>query len=139
MFIFDDITRYNPETGVPIKVRGIKEIRCDFTGKLIEEESSAHPLYRFDYENEDPCFGSCSEEFAFGKEHNVDMYQFLSGQYHFYYDIDTCEDSSASMLESYFKDNGPGCSFADICRGYRLETARKLVSEKTIECSQLNN
>lgn len=136
MEIFHSVKRFNDKTGKPFQKWVHKETRCDFTGELIDEDgdTSAYPSYKLDYGDSDPCFGSCDDEFEFGKKHDVPMFEFLSGTYHFLSDSYTDRDACADMIQSFA---GEKISFANMCRASRIKTAAKLIEQKIITPDQL--
>lgn len=128
MKIYHQTTRYHERTGKPYKVNVLKEIRCDFTGVVIQSESDALS-YHMDYGDEDPCFGSDGDAFALGKEHGVNVYAFLSDAYHF------DEGACVSMMEA---EIASGLDFAQMCEKSRVATARSLIVKGIIKPEQLS-
>ncbi len=149
MYIYKQLIKYDEDNGTPYSIWGVKEYRCDFTGKLIDsdENSSSYPNYILGYGDSDPCFGSCGEEYEFGEKYHIPMYEFLSNEYMFltssydennnyydennnYIDINAC----AEMIKSFTDKN---MSFDEMCRSARIKTAEKLILNKTIKPEQL--
>lgn len=140
MKIYEQVTRFDPKNGKPYQEWAFKEIRCDFSGKLIDENNSSYPNYSLKYEDSDPCFGSDGEEFAFGKKHKVPIYEFLNSDYHFftdgcdedgnYIEYNGCVDMMSKLIKHYM-------SFDGMCRYSRINTAKKLIEDGTITSEQL--
>ena len=142
MKIYHQVTRYRSSTGKPYLRWEFKEIRCDFSGRVIDEDLNSHsyPNYNLQYDDQDPCFGSGGDEYHFGQEYGVDMFEFLSGTYHFitgsynedgeYVDYNACVE----MMKSLINKN---ISFDAMCRASRIKTAIKLIKEGTILPEQL--
>lgn len=141
MVIYDKVKRFNSVTGKPVEAWIEKEIRCDYTGELVDYDNS-YCVYHLDYNDQDPCFGSGGDEFKFGKDFEVEMHSFLSGTYHF-----KAEDggfAERDMFEEVLKNCDKKKSewhrcytFDAICRYARIRTARRLIEKKIIKPEQL--
>jgi hypothetical protein len=140
MKIYHQVTRFSSRTGKPRKVMELKELRCDFTGTVIDlDDAPPYPAYVFDYRDADPCFGSDEEVLAFGDKHNINMYAFLSDEYVFDNGNNGLgADACALMLRKYCSA-GDNYTFADICKMSRLATAQKLLDDKVITSDQLQS
>ena len=138
MKIYHQVERFHPRTGKPSMVTELKELRCDFTGVVIDpDERSPYPTYHLDYGDSDPCFGSDADAFAFGKQYNVNMYAFMSDAYVFDNGDNGAEtDACALMLRRHINKKST-CTFADLCRAARFATAKKLLADKVITPDQL--
>jgi hypothetical protein len=131
MNIYERVKRFDRLTGKPCFEVQWKEVRDDFTGKIIVDYGM-YCSYGLEYGSSDPCFGSGGDEYNFGVKYHVNVYQFLGEDYHF--DNDT--DSEVKMMKEFIKNNrrGDGTieTFADMCRTARIRTATKLIEEKVI-------
>lgn len=146
MKVYEVATRYNQMTGKPYQVKVFKEIRCDYTGEVIEFEEHGCD-YHLDYEDRDPCFGAGDEEYAFANKYMIDAFVFLSEPYHFRAEgggsdlaysaeaimmrevISKCKDKSSPWYNCY--------TFDAICRAARIATATRLLEEKVLVPEQL--
>ena len=137
MIIYDKCTRYSEISGEPYESYIFKEIRCDFYGVVIGEDTDFHyePSILFDYQDSDPCFGSDGEEFDFGKKYNIPMFAFLNSEYHFLSDYYNSKFANVDMMR-YHLANGD-MSFENMCRVSRIETAIKLIESGVITPRQL--
>ena len=140
MKIYQDVKRFSAKTGKPSGTkRELKEIRCDYTGVILSEDldENPYPTYHLDYGSSDPCFGSGGDEYEFGEKYSVDMFPFLSDEYVFndssYQKVGAC----AAMIKHFAGGEG-ACSFADMCRISRIETAKRLIENGTIIPIQIN-
>ena len=140
MKIYHQVQAFHQRTGESYKVTELKELRCDFTGAVIDpDEGSPYPTYHLDYGDSDPCFGSDGDAFEFGKQHGINMYAFMSDEYIFDNGGNGLEtDACALMLRKYCKGKNTS-TFADICRDARLATVKKLIADKVITPDQLQD
>jgi hypothetical protein len=131
--IYEKVTKYRSDNGKPYSTWEFKEYRCDFTGAVISEDENtdSYPHYKLDYAEQDPCFGSGGDEYDFGKKFKINVYEFLSGTYHFItIEQNACFDMMKHLID-YKMD------FADMCRYSRIKTACKLIGDELIESEQL--
>lgn len=138
MKIYSEVTKFNTRTGKPYSSFEKKEVRCDFTGVVIDSDyASPYPTYKLDYGDSDPCFASDGDAFEFGKIHGIDMYQLMSDEYVFDNgDNGLKTDACALMIKKFSRGKGH-MTFADMCRYARLETAKKLIKDGIITADQL--
>ncbi len=108
-----------------------KEIRCDFTGKVVEYGSVS---YSIDWNEYDPCFGNLDGEDALMDLFGVDVRDLMSQEYTYY-------SNSDGHCESYnmFKEILKYSSLEDTMRYFRAKAALKLINDGTIEPYQLNS
>ena len=139
MLIYDKVKRFDSITGKPTEKWTFKEIRCDYTGTVLENYYCA---YNLDYGDQDQCFGAGDEEFKLGRDLKIDMFQFLSQTY--YFSLDGAECAEFQMMEEAIKNcKNPKSewyrcnTFDSICRRSRIKTARKLVEDNIIAPDQL--
>lgn len=128
MIIYQTVPRFNPKTGKPMKPdREWKEIRCDFSGRVVDsldgEYSNYYCSYVLDYQNKDSCMGASGEEYEFGAKHKIDMHEFLSQPYVIFQDAYTGESEEHKFLKSLAKYE----SLDDALRSMRIKTAKKLI------------
>jgi hypothetical protein len=147
MIIYDKIKRYNPVTGEPTEKWVEKEIRCDFTGEVLDYDNY-YCAYNLDYGNQDPCLGSSGEEYELGKALDIYMFPFLVQTYHFISDGSDSKDGIAEwrMMEEALKNCKKKDSewyrcytFDSICRHARVRTAYRLIRENIITPEQLKS
>jgi len=139
MIIYEKVKRFDPITGKPTEKWAQKELRCDYTGVVLDYDNNgptSYCSYYLDYEDHDPCFGSSGAEYEFGKEFDIDMFHFLSKTYHFFQPglhvpwefaefmmmkeaIENCENKKSAWYRCF--------TFDSICRQARINTARKLM------------
>lgn len=149
MKIYEDATRYDPVTGKPYKKKTFKEIRCDYTGQILDAFDDMYVQYHLDYEDRDPCFGASGEEYEFGQKHKISVHEFLSEPYHFYANgggSDLKDAAEAVMMREAIgecnKKKSPwhNCyTFEAMCRAARILTATKLIDEGIITPDQLES
>lgn len=148
MIIYEKVKRFNPVTGEPVEKWAAKEIRCDYTGEVLDYDSY-YCTYDLNYGDQDPCLGSDGPEYDLGKEFKIEMYSFLAQTYHFLSvgGTDSKEDTAEwAMMEEALKNcTNPESewyrcyTFDSICRHSRTRTARRLIEEKVITPEQLSN
>jgi hypothetical protein len=148
MIIYDKVKRFNSETGEPVERWVQKEVRCDYTGKVLDYNDfgpESFCTYQLSYGDHDPCFGSSGDEYQLGKDFKIDIHAFMSQEYHFYSGVADTKDQYAEwqMMEEAMKDcRNPKSewyrcyTFDAICRVARCRTARKLVDDKVITPEQ---
>jgi hypothetical protein len=148
MIIYKCIQKFNRDSGKPEMVKVFDHIRCDYTGKEIDDcENMTYANYTLDYGDSDPCFGAGGDEFKFGQDYSIDVHTFLSEQYHFIdgqgsYHQDTCHQMMKEALANHEKQDSPWeyCySFSSMCRAARILTAKRLIEDKVIEPWQLSS
>lgn len=140
MIIYQSVKRFNILTGEPYLQKEFKEIRCDFTGEVIDEDLGySYCNYHLNYGNADPCFGSGEEEYDFCHKYDIDAFTFLSDTYHFIQDHSSGRCTETEMMIEHLKDVGEYDmpTFANMCRASRIETAQKLIDAGTIKASDL--
>lgn len=145
MLIYGLTKRFNQLTGEPEHIKTLKEVRCDYTGLILDGFDDQYCVYHLDYEDRDPCFGSGDEEFKFGEEFNINMFEFLSNPYHFYVlgGEDGCYAETQMMEKALANANKKksewhNCyTFDAMCRQARILTARKLINDGAITSDQL--
>jgi len=146
MIIYEKVKRFDPITGKPTEKWGFKEIRCDYTGVVLDYENY-YCTYNLDYGDQDPCLGSSGEEYQLRQDFNIDVFQFLSQTYHFLA-VGGADDKESfaewQMMEEALKhcksrkNEWYRCfTFDAICRHARCRTARKLIQSKEITPEQL--
>ena len=146
MIIYDKVKRFDSITGKPIEKWVFKEIRCDFTGVVLDYDNY-YCTYDLNYGDMDPCFGSSGEEYKLGKDFHIDVFQFLSQTYHFL-SVGGVDDKAScaewQMMEEALKNCTKKKSewyrcytFDSMCRHSRIRTASKLIEENTIIPNQL--
>lgn len=134
MYIFELVNKFHPDTGEPIQVKKLKEIRCDFTGEVLSSVTQ-YASYHLDYQDYDACWGSSGSEFEFSQKYAIDdISGFLSSPYHFLADYDLQKFAERKMIKKYWNEY----TFADMCRASRIETAGRLIEEKIITLDQLS-
>ena len=146
MNIYEKVKRFDPITGQPTERYDFKEVRCDYTGEVIDYDSY-YCTYNLNYDGQDPCFGSGGEEYRLGKEAKIDVFQFMSQTYHFLSvgGSDAKEDIAEwQMMEEAMKNCRNSKSewhrcftFDSICRHARCRTAFKLIKDGIIKPEQL--
>lgn len=148
MIIYDKVKRFNSETGEPVERWVQKEVRCDYTGKVLDYNDfgpESFCTYQLSYGDHNPYFGSSGDEYQLGKDFNIDIHAFMSQEYHFYSGGADTKDQYAEwqMMEEAMKDcRNPKSewyrcyTFDAICRVARCRTARKLVDDKVITPEQ---
>lgn len=150
MIIYDKVQRFNPVTGKSIEKWIQKEIRCDYTGKVLDYDNfgpESFCTYSLNYGDQDACFGAGGDEYKFGKDFGIEVFPFMSQEYHFYSGggSDAKEDYAEwQMMEETMKNCKKSNSewhrcytFDAICRVARVRTARKLIEDKVITPEQL--
>ena len=150
MIVYNKVKRFNSETGEPVERWVQKEIRCDYTGRVLEYSDfgpESYCSYHLDYDNHDPCFGSGGDEYQLGKDFKIEVFPFMAQEYHFYSGggSDTKEEYAEwQMMEEAIencknpKSEWHRCyTFDAICRQARCRTARKLIENKAITPEQL--
>lgn len=151
MRIYEKVKRFDPVTGKPVEKWAFKEVRCDFTGEVLDYDEygpESYCSYQLDYDGHDPCFGSSGDEYDLGEKHDIDMFQFLSAEYHFKSvgGSDDPEDFAEAMM---MKEAVANCTkrksewfrcftFDACCRTARTRTAKRLIEEKVITPDQLS-
>lgn len=145
MKIFGTAKRFNQITGEPEEVWVFKEVRCDFTGEVLDDNEYCR--YGLNYENQDPCFGAGGEEYEFGQKYGIDIWEFLDYEYAFA--SIGGSDEPEHYAESLMMNEAVGnfmdertewyrCfTFDAMCRHSRIRTAKRLIEEKIIEPQQL--
>lgn len=152
MIIYDKVKRFDSVTGKPIERWIEKEIRCDYTGKVLGYNDfgpESFCTYNLNYGDHDPCFGVPGEEYQLGKDFHIEVFPFLSQAYHFLTvgGTDNKEDCAEwQMMEEALKNCKKSnnewfrChTFDAICRAARCRTARKLIEDKVITPEQLED
>lgn len=150
MIIYDKVQRFHPVTGKPVEKWIQKEIRCDYTGRVLDYSDfgpESYCTYNLNYGDHDPCFGSSGDEYQLGKDFNIEVFPFLSQEYHFYSGggsdtkdqyaewqmmeeaLKHCKDAKSEWYRAY--------TFDAICRTARVRTARRLIESKEITAEQL--
>lgn len=141
MELYKDEPKFDPRTGKPDGTHRIwKETRCDFSGRVVRScEDPNLCAYEcridLDYEDQDPCFGSGGEEYAFGQKYKVDTYAFLNDGYVIYCNWED-DDYSATMKE-FMKALKEHETFAAALRSMRVATAIKLIESGEIKAEDL--
>jgi len=151
MIIYDKVQRFHPVTGKPVEKWIQKEIRCDYTGLVLDYNDNgpeSYCTYNLNYGDNDPCFGASGEEYKLGQDFKIEVFPFMSQEYHFYSNggSDLKEDyAECLMMEEAMKNcNDPKSewhrcyTFDAVCRQARVRTARKLIESKEITPEQLN-
>lgn len=140
MKIYHQVETFHPRTGLPSKVTELKELRCDFTGVVIDcDEGSPYPTYHLDYGDSDPCFGSDGDAFEFGKQHGINMYAFMGDEYVFDNRGNGLETDACALMIREYASTTNVITFADMCGAARLATAIKLIADKVITSDQLQD
>lgn len=150
MNIYNKIPLYDKYTG---KLTGgfvsqFAERRCDYSGFVIDyagdvESTEEDPVlelcnvYRLDYEDSDPCFGSVGDEYGFGQKYNITMYEFLGADaYIFSLDATYSPWAEASMIKEAY-ESGEFYGLNGLFRSARVKTATKLIEEGKIKPENL--
>lgn len=126
--------------GKPENVKVIKETRCDFSGKVVSggDRTDDYPAYycklKFDYEDQDPCFGSGGKEYKFGQDNKINMYEFLSQPYVIFNDEG---DTGETEMPGFLKALVEYATLEHALRDMRINTAKKLIADGTITASML--
>lgn len=143
MKIYKQVKKFHPDSGKAITKTVLNELRCDYTGNVIDiEANQMYCSYELNYSDSDPCFGSGGDEYKFGQTHLINMFEFLSGSYHFLQDYERFLFPEKEMMRKYLK-NLPelylpeGMCFHDMCRTVRVITASKLIEDGIITPAQL--
>jgi hypothetical protein len=141
MKIYQKSKRFDEKTGKPKYIWIFKEIRCDYTGEILDGDVQ-YCNYVLSYEDRDSCFGADGEEFDFGERYKIDMHEFLSVEYHFFACPDEYAEAwmfqEASKNWNKKKNEWYRCyTFDAMCRHARIRTAERLIKEKTITLDQL--
>lgn len=155
MIIYDKVQRFHPVTGKPFDKWIQKEIRCDYTGRVLDYGNfgpESFCTYNLNYGDHDPCFGASGDEYKLGKDFGIEVFPFMSQKYHFYSSSGDAKKDYAEwqMMEEVFAVRQGGCNcrneksewyrcytFDAICRQARVRTARKLIESKEITPEQL--
>jgi hypothetical protein len=149
MIIYDKVQRFDSITGKPVDKWIQKEIRCDYTGRVLDYDDfgpESYCTYNLNYGDHDPCFGAGGPEYQLGQDFKIDVFPFMSQEYHFYSnggDSKECHAEWQMMTEAmkHCKDSKSEwhrCyTFDAICRQARVRTARKLIESKEITPEQL--
>lgn len=151
MKIYTRIQKFDPDTGKPVMVKQFDHLRCDYTGKKIEpdgawDDAAIYCSYILNYRDCDPCFGADGDEFEFGQKYNIDMFYFLSEEYHFIDGMNSEKEyTELAMMQEAIKNRKKkgspweGCfSFHAMCRTARILTATHLIEDGIIEAWQLS-
>lgn len=146
MIIYEKVKRYDQITGKPKAIWGEKEIRCDYTGEILDCENM-YCTYVLNYEGQDPCFGSGGDEYKLAQDFGLCAYTFFSETYHFLSvggSDSKDEVAEWQMIEEAMKNCKKKDSiwhrcytFDAMCRTARARTARMLVENKIITKEQL--
>lgn len=137
MKIYHSVKKYCQNTGEPIIGKEFKELRCDFTGEIID---NCYVSYKLNYGGSDACFGSSGKEYEFFQKHNriyTYAHVFLSGEYHFFDEYVESDMMKKYLSSSSSYDEDLLLSFSDMCRASRIETASKLIDIGAITSNQL--
>lgn len=149
MIIYDKVQRFDSVTGKPVEQWAFKEIRCDYTGKVLDYNNfgpESFCTYNLNYGDHDPCFGAGGDEYKLGKDFGIEVFPFMSQEYHFYSSGGDAKEDYAEWqmmeeaLKNCKKEKGEWhrCyTFDAICRVARVRTARKLIEDKVITPEQL--
>lgn len=132
--------RFNIKTGksdVPVKIW--KEKRCDFSGEVVlSKDSYGYPayycMYKLDYQDQDPCFGSDGDEFDFGEKYGIYMFDFL---YEPYVILNDYSGDKGSKMKAFLKEVSNYDSLDDALRSMRIKTAKKLIEKGIISPEDL--
>ena len=91
----------NVETGEKhIKYkRVLKEVRCDYSGLIIDYNTRGFCSYKVDYHG-DPCFGDFGKEREFVEKYDINI-EFLSEPYEFYDDSYTTGEYFDQWIDIY--------------------------------------
>lgn len=139
MELYKDEPNFDPRTGKPNGTRRVwKETRCDFTGKVVascdDENRSAYECkIDLNYGDEDPCYGSGGDEYAFGRKHKIDVYAFLNDGYVILHDWET----DASAMKDFMMALREHETFAVALRSMRIATAQRLIDSGEIKADYL--
>ena len=149
MNIYNKIHLYDKFTGKLTKefVVKIAERRCDYSGVPIGDDPDEFPkddgvaelcnVYKLDYENTDPCFGSPNDEYDFGRKYKIVMQEFLGADsYIFSLDADYSPWAETSMIKEVYESN-EFSGFNDLFRSARIKTAIKLIEEGKVKPENL--
>lgn len=151
MIIYDKVQRFDSVTGKPIERWVQKEVRCDYTGRVLDYNDfgpESFCTYSLNYGDHDPCFGAGGEEYQLGKDFKIEVFPFMSQEYHFY-NGGGCSDAKEDYAEWQMMEEAiKNChkektewyrcyTFDSMCRTARVRTARKLIEEKVITPEQL--
>lgn len=146
MIIYEKVKRFNSTTGEPFEKWGWKEVRCDYTGVVLEPESY-YCAYDLNYHEMDPCFGSGNGEHQLNLDFRIEVHSFLYQTYNFLSVGGTNNKEECAewqMMEEALKNcTNPKSewyrcyTFDAICRVTRVRTARKLIEDKVITPEQL--
>lgn len=140
MKIYQKTTKFNSNTGEPYSTWKFKELRCDFSGNVIDidEDGCSYPNYILQYEEEDPCFGSDGDEYDFGEKYDISMHEFLSDEYNFLFNSYNGYNACNIMIKHYINDYpSRDFDFARMCRVSRIKTAIKLIEDGIVTAEQL--
>lgn len=122
MFIYEVVKRYNEVTGKPVNKKVFKEIRCDYTGEVLD---GCFCEYFLNYNDNDPYF----TEDTYDTPLYEITYNLMSEPYHF-------KDSmEVEMMKEYI--NKGSYTFEEMCRKARVTTALRLIKDKTIVLENL--
>jgi hypothetical protein len=147
MKIYKQVQRFDPVTGKPIMRKSYAETRCDFTGQVLDGGDDQYCSYPLNYEDYDPCFGADGEEYDFGQKHGIEMFEFLSGEYHFasvgggdgvehYAEAQMMEEALKGATKK--KSEWYRCfTFDSMCRHARIRTAQRLIDAGEIKPEDL--
>lgn len=140
MEIYKKEQRFNSRTGKPAgTIKVCKETRCDFSGRVVDGgERKDYPAYYcklvLDYENQDPCFGASGDEFRFGKDNNLNMFDFLSQPYVIFDDV---AETGETEMPAFLKSLADYESLDHALRTMRINTAKKLLADGIIKPEDL--
>lgn len=138
-----EIELINKTIGMSItrKERQEVEIRCDYSGLVIDEMNKSYCSYNLDYGYQDSLFGDGDDESKLSQL-GVDIFDFLSQPYEFYddsYSTGEYFNQETKMLEeatSLFSENN--LSIESVLRYVRTRTALKLIKDGVINPEDLN-
>lgn len=140
MEIYKVITKFDVDTGKPKPKKAWHATRCDFSGRVVAggEMGDSYPAYeckiKLDYEDQDPCFGSGGDEYKFGQEYGIYVFDFLSQPYVIFDDFaETGESEMKNFLAEVVKYD----SLAHALRSMRIATADKLIKDGVVKPEEL--
>ena len=136
MIVYKLEGRFDPITGKPVKGDWcFKEFRCDFSGRVIDEDD-IYATYRLNYNGQDDCFGASDDEFALGRDYNLDMHQLLSQEYMFCNPMEGEDDYE----EMNFIREIARLGYSTIEAGFRdmrVKTVRRLIKSGELSADEI--
>lgn len=139
MYIYKRIPFFSHVDGQPIEpIISYSQTRSDLSGRVVDSvddgETYYYCSYKLEYGNQDPIMGADGDEYKFGEEYKVNMFNFLSQPYVFFNDF-----SGDSEYPAFFKALKKHDTLDNALRTMRINTARKLIKSGEIKPEDLQD